>query len=315
MIELIDRLDAFAVLAHEPMAMPGDALSKVLALARNEAVIEAIEAKSPEARADLAKQAQRALRGDRLANGNAGAVAVLPVLGVLSRRLPLWIWPLGTNTQAITAALRDAVADPSVRAIVLEVDSSGGSADATHALGDEIYSARGRKPVYAVANAVAAGGAYWLASQADRLFVTPSGEVGGIGVTWAHVDISKAQAQEGIRTTLIYAGPHKVDGHPYGPPTESARAYMRRRVDEQYRAFVAAVARGRSVPSQAVISHMGGGRVLGADRAYAAGMVDGVATLNSVVRRAASAGRNDGKRAQVHRIERGLLRDPSLTPE
>jgi ClpP class serine protease len=126
---------------------------------------------------------------------------------------------------------------------------------------------------------------YWLMSQCSQAYVTPGGEVGSVGVWMAHEDWSKAMAESGVVTTMIYAGKFKVEGNPYEPLGEDARAFMQSRVDDYYGAFVRAVARGRGVGVQQVRDGMGQGRVLGAEEALAQGMVDGVATLAEVVRR------------------------------
>ena len=90
--------------------------------------------------------------------------------------------PSTNLTEAFGAAFDRAAADSSIGAIVLNIDSPGGSVYGVEELADKIYKARGTKPVYAVANSLAASAAYWIGSAASQLYVTPSGEVGSIGV-------------------------------------------------------------------------------------------------------------------------------------
>lgn len=149
-------------------------------------------------------------------------------------------------------------------------------------LAAEIYRARARKPVFAIANSLAASGAYWIATAASEFYVTPGGEVGGIGVHDIHTDLSRALENAGISTTLISAGKYKTEGNPFQPLGADARAAMQKRVDGYYRAFVAAVARHRDVPEPAVRNGMGQGRLLGAGSAKHENMVDGIASLNDV---------------------------------
>ena len=78
-------------------------------------------------------------------------------------------------------------------------------------------AARAQKPIVAVANTQADSAAYWLASQADEIVVTPSGEVGSIGVYQMHRGLSEAHAMRGIAPTLVSAGKYKVEGNPYEP--------------------------------------------------------------------------------------------------
>ena len=109
--------------------------------------------------------------------------------------------------------------------------------------------------------------------------------MGSIGVWQAHQDYSKAMDEAGVKTTLISAGKFKVEGNPYTPLDEDAQAFMQSRVDDYYAAFTKAVAKGRGVSIAQVRDGMGQGRVLGAEAAIASNMVDGIASLDDVVRK------------------------------
>lgn len=221
-----------------------------------------------------------------------GAVAVIPVYGMLAHRANLLTaMSGGMSTEMLGRTFQAAVADPSISAIVLDVDSPGGSVFGIQELADQMHAARGEKPVVAVANAMAASAAYWIASQADQLLVTPSGLVGSIGVLAAHVDRSKQAEMLGARTTLISAGRYKTEGHDQAPLDDPARAAMQRRVDQYYDAFIRAVARGRGVSRRAVLEGYGEGRVMTARDAKTEGMVDGISTLDDAIQALASGKR------------------------
>lgn len=221
----------------------------------------------------------------------AGAVAVIPVYGVITPKADMFTdMSCGTSIDRLRGAFHSALADESVLAIVLDVDSPGGQVDLVTELANEIRGARGTKPILAVANTLAASAAYWIAAQADELYVTQSGEVGSIGVFAAHDDISGALEKAGVKTTLISAGKHKVEANPFEPLSEEARAAIQARVDDSYRMFVHDVAKGRGVPVDTVRSGFGEGRVVVAREAVSEGMVDGIATLDEVVARAARPG-------------------------
>ena len=234
----------------------------------------------------------------------AGSVAVLPIYGPISRRANFLSMLMGgTSVEAITAMLRPAVADESVGGIVLDVDSPGGTVDGIPELADEIHAARGTKTVVAVANTMAASAAYWLASQADELIVSPSAEVGSIGVFALHEDVSRALDSLGVTVTMIAAGKYKVEGNPFEPLGEEARAAIQGRVDDYYGQFVAAVARGRGVTAANVRAGYGEGRVVGANEAVRLGMADRVATMTDTLRRLADPRRRGqvgrGKAAEI----------------
>lgn len=213
-------------------------------------------------------------------------VLVLPLYGTIAQRGDLMAESSGgTSIERFTARFREAVADPGIGAIVLDVDSPGGAVSGVEELSSEIHRARGSKPIVAVANSLAASAAYWIATAADELAVTPSGEVGSIGVFAAHEDWSKALEAEGVTVSLISAGKFKTEANPYQPLSEEARAHVQGRVDEYYGLFTNAVARNRKVPVGQVREGFGEGRVVGAREALALGMVDSIETLDDVLAR------------------------------
>lgn len=215
-----------------------------------------------------------------------GTVAVLPIQGPIEQKASLFTLLMGgTSTEQATAWFRAALSDNDIKAIVLDIDSPGGSVYGIQELAAEIFAARGTKPIVAVANSLAASAAYWLGSQADEFVVTPSGEVGSIGIVAVHFDEGGAYEQLGIRPTIVTRGDRKADGNPYGPLSAEAREDMEQRMDVYYRQFVGAVARGRGVTGATVEEQFGQGRMFTADEARRRGMVDRVATLDDTLAR------------------------------
>lgn len=217
---------------------------------------------------------------------SGGAVAVIPLTGVLMPRATLMsAMSGGTSLQHVGAAIDAAAADPEISAIVLDVDSPGGSVTLVPETAARVRAASQSKRVVAVANGMAASAAYWIASQADELVVTPSGMVGSIGVLATHKNIADAESQRGVETTLIHAGRFKVEGHPYGPLEDEARGQMQRMVDELYGLFVGDVAKGRGTSAANVRANYGEGRVVSAKGAVSAGMADRVETFDDALAR------------------------------
>lgn len=216
---------------------------------------------------------------------NAGAVAVIPIHGVIEHRSS-WLLEMfgGTSVEDIRGMLRAAVADPQFSSIVLDIDSPGGGVAGITELAAEIRAARATKRIVAVANTTAASAAYWLAAQANQVLVTPSGQVGSIGVYAVHVDISRALDAEGVTVTIISAGERKTDGNEFEPLSDEARDEMQKRVDMFDALFAGDVAKGRGVPESKVRADYGKGAVLLARDALAAGLVDGIGTLEDALR-------------------------------
>ena len=216
---------------------------------------------------------------------------MLPLHGPVTPRGSLLYSLLGVDDgglQAFCSGLRAALADGNVKAIVIDIDSPGGLIDLVPETSAMIRAARGKKPIVAVANTLAASAAYWIAAQADELVVTPSGQVGSIGMVTIHSDFSAMEAMMGINTTVISAGPYKTDGNPYEPLSRDGKAALQDQVDQLYGMFTANVAAGRGVKQRAVRSGYGQGRMVLASDALAAGMVDHVETLEATLSRLGS---------------------------
>lgn len=248
-------------------------------------------AESADASTMAAIQTDKQARSDKRSasvNSGGGVIAVLPLYGVVTQRGNMMDDISGSgsaSTQRFTQSLRDALADPAVSSILIDIDSPGGSVYGINELAAEIMQARSQKPVCAIANSLAASAAYWIGCAASEFYVTPGGEVGSIGVWQAHEDWSKAMEEDGVKVTLISAGKFKVEGNPYQPLDGDAQAFMQSRVEDYYVAFTKAVAKGRGVPIDQVRNGMGQGRVLGADAALAEKMVDGIMTFDDVIKK------------------------------
>lgn len=228
-----------------------------------------------------------------------GAIAVVPIHGFISARASIFDQLLGgTSVEAIRDGFRAAMADPSVSAIVLDVDSPGGTVNGVPELAAEIRAARGQgKRITAVANTLAGSAAYWLAAQADEVIASPSATVGSVGIFAVHQEISKHLEAEGVTTTVISAGDHKTDVNEYTPITEDGKAGLQERADALYDLFVADIEKGRRIPAATIRDDWGARHML-AKAAAGAGMVDFVGTFDDALRRAARAPRPSGARAE-----------------
>jgi signal peptide peptidase SppA len=213
-------------------------------------------------------------------------IAVLPLTGVISHRMGMLSQYSGSSsTEQFTQWLRSAVADPQVKAIVIDADSPGGTVDGVPELADEIYRSSKIKPIVGVANAVAASAAYWLLSQAGEIAITPSGQVGSIGVFGSHDDRSKQAEMQGVKTSLISAGKYKTEGNPFEPLSDDGRQAIQDGVNSFYDLFTKAVARGRETDQDKVKSGFMEGRMATAQQAVKKGMADRVATLDQTLAR------------------------------
>lgn len=232
---------------------------------------------TPEAAANI-RESRKPTRRER--------IAVLPVHGPIEARASLFGELLGmTSAEAIGYAFDELMADDSVSGIVLDVASPGGMVYGTPELANHIYDSRGTKPIIAVANPVAASGAYWIAAAADRLIASPTADVGSVGVIFHHINDMEAEAQDGIKRTIVRSSgsPYKQDVSSGEPLTEAAHEYLQARADAIYDQFVGDLAKFRGVSVAAVREHFGKGRLVDAKSAMQAGMVDRLDTYQNTV--------------------------------
>jgi len=275
-----DAIAVRSIVDAGPWAIDSDRFSRYLA-----GVFQAADP-AADLFADADPGEVEAMYAARGTGSRSGTVAVVPVLGPITKRDSLFTMLFGgTSTVRLSQQLRALAADDSVATILLNVDSPGGTVSGLPELVSEVRRVAETKRVVAIANDLAASAAYWIASQADEVIATPEALVGSVGVFTQHVDFSAALEREGIRVSFIQAGKYKTEGNPFEPLTDEARAHVQSIVDATYAQFVGDVAKGRNTTPAAVRADYGEGRVLTAKDAKAAGMVDRVETYSQAVAR------------------------------
>ncbi len=211
-------------------------------------------------------------------------IAVVPVLGPLVARGDWLTALLGASEYgAVADALSTAADDPAVRGIVLEVDSPGGEVGGLFDLVDAIGASKRQsaKPMWVVASESALSAAYAIASAADRLYVSRTGEVGSVGVVAVHLDESGADAMAGLKWTLIHAGARKTDGNPHEPLSPRATAGIQADVDHLYDELIALVAANRGLSADAVRATEAA--IYRGERAVTAGLADRIGTVAQAI--------------------------------
>lgn len=202
-------------------------------------------------------------------------VAIVPVHGTLVQKSGSLRPYCGmTGYDGIRAGLGQALSDPAVRAIALDVDSPGGEVAGCFDLVDAIHAARGSKPIWAILTENAYSAGYAIASAADRVLVPRTGGAGSIGVIAMLTEWSRAMDAAGITVTILQFGARKADGNEYQPLPPEARARFQAQLDAMGALFVATVARNRGL-SPAAVRAQEAATYLGTD-AVAAGLADAV---------------------------------------
>jgi signal peptide peptidase SppA len=234
----------------------------------------------------VARDDRPALSRPQAPPAGGSSVAVVPIIGPLMRRGGFLSDLLGfANYPAIRQAIGAAAASSAVSKIVLLVDSPGGAAMGCEEAAADIKRAARSKPVTAFVDGLAGSAALWLASQANSIISTPSGEIGSIGAFLLHVEMSRALDKAGITPTLIHnrTSPFKAEGNPFEPLAKDSREYLQDEVDAIADKFITGVASGRGVSPAHVKAEYGKGRMLRAEIAKAKGLIDGIGSMQFAV--------------------------------
>lgn len=220
-------------------------------------------------------------------------VAVIALDGVISKRMNIFQKISGGVSSELAARdFRQAMADPEVHSVLLYIDSPGGAVDGTQELAREIYDARGQgKNIVAFSDGLMASAAYWIGAQAHRVYI--SGDTvtaGSVGVVARHIDVSRYEEKIGIKTTEITAGRFKRAASEYEPLSETGRRTIQEMLDHIYGVFLSDVAKARPQLSVEPVKQgkeesipWADGRLFLGGQAIEAGLVDGVATLASLI--------------------------------
>ncbi|MGG6157329.1 S49 family peptidase [Salmonella enterica] len=182
-------------------------------------------------------------------------IAMLPVSGTLVHKLG-GMRPFSgmTGYDGITARLQQAMDDPDVKGVLLDIDSPGGLGAGAFDCADMIYRLGEQKPVWALANDLSCSAAMLLASACQRRLVTQTSRIGSIGVVMAHTSYAGKLEQEGIDITLIYSGSHKVDLNGTRELPESIRADYQQKMDDARLMFAEKVAQYTGLSVDAVMA-------------------------------------------------------------
>ena len=223
-------------------------------------------------------------------------IAVIPVEGLLANaRSGGFLQPTENALSLFTQEMEKAQNDSSVKAVVLRVNSPGGTVTASDAMYQLVkrFKARTGKPVVASAQEVAASGAYYVSCAADKIVAQPTSIVGSIGVVFETMQFEGALQKLGVNSEAIKSGSLKDMGSPFRAIKPEERAVMQGMVEEYFTRFVGIVSGNRPVTEQPVAdlgkyeeSTYGGtysGRVFSGERARELGLVDQTGLLEDAI--------------------------------
>ncbi len=204
------------------------------------------------------------------------SIARIPLHGVLAVTGDGFASLLGeqsfSSADSIVAEIQSADKDDAIRAILLDVDSPGG----TPVAGDEVMRAlqNAKKPVVAVVRDLGASAAYWAMAGADHIIASPASSVGSIGVTMSYTEQAGVTQKDGGRWIGIASGAYKDAGNPERPLTKEEQAYFQAQVDEVYAYMISEISDARTNVPKNVLKTLADGRIFTGSEALRLGLID-----------------------------------------
>lgn len=229
--------------------------------------------------------------------GANGVVGIVRIEGEISDQSAAEWMAGGGGTWSVNQQLRRAREDSTVRAVVIRINSPGGSAAAAQEIAAEVERLQQTgKPVVASLGDVAASGGYWIAAQADQVVAVPATLTGSIGVIMEWPTFEKLLKNLGVGSEVIKSGPRKDMGSATRPLSPEERSLLQAIVDEEYQQFVEAVLHGRNGRiSRERLLEVADGRIMSGRQAQQLGLVDQLGNFYDAVQLAAELAEMEGE--------------------
>ena len=219
---------------------------------------------------------------DTISSRSAEKVAVIEVEGIIS------------GSRATIERIHTLRDDASVKAIVLRIDSPGGTVGPAQEIYEELIKLQKHKPVIASMGSVAASGGYYIAAGTQKIFANPGTITGSIGVLIEVANFEELLGKIGLRSEVIKSGQFKDTLSPARTMETDERTLIQAVIDNIHNQFVDAIAKGRSMPREKVLA-LADGRILSGEQALAAGLVDKLGNLYDAIQAAADMAGIEGK--------------------
>lgn len=243
-------------------------------------------------------------------------IALVDIDGLLEsgRRGTLLGMPAENPVATFKEKLDKAAQDSAVRAVVLRINTPGGSVTASDLMYQELCEFRRKtgEPVIASMMELATSGGYYVACAADRILAQPTSVTGSIGVIMITPDLSGTMQKLGVRANVIKSGVMKDAGSPFREMNERDRAVFQGLIDRMYAAFVAVVARSRTKLGEERIRELADGRVYLAPEALELGLIDGVGSVNDSIAAAKSMAKIGDQKVLVVQYARPAAYRPNV---
>jgi len=210
------------------------------------------------------------------------------------------------DSTATIDEIKDYVKDPSIRAIVLRIDSPGGAVAPSQEIYEEVRKAVAKKKVVVSMGSVAASGGYYIASPASRILANPGTLTGSIGVIMEIPNVEGLMNKLGIKTEVVKSGRHKDIASVFRGIQKEDREILQNVLDNVHEQFIIAVAEGRKMLREDV-KRIADGRIFTGEQALKAGLIDELGNLQDTLKVAAKLSGIKGEPVIISKEERFSL--------
>ena len=202
----------------------------------------------------------------------------------------------------VKEALKKAEDDRRVKAIVLRINSPGGTVTASDIIYHELagFKERTKRPIIASMLDLGTSGAYYIAQAADQIIAHPTAVTGSIGVIMVQANIQGLLDKIGVQTTEIKSGEKKFMGSPFRPLAPEEQAIFQKAITSMHQQFLSVVAKGRPKLPQKELVNAADGRIFTAQQAKEMGLIDEIGYLSDAIKAAKSAAKLDKARVVLY---------------
>lgn len=225
------------------------------------------------------------LKEEQIGGKGAAKLLLLDLSGLISSQEEDGLVEEPSLVARVKEELTRAANDPAIKAVVLRINSPGGTVTASDILYHEIRTFREKRKVPVIASImdVGASGGYYVAMAADKIIAHPSSVTGSLGVIMLTLNARGLLEKIGVQTTAVMSGPKKDMGSPFRPMTEEERAIFQGVIDFFFERFLTVVRAGRPHLSPEQIRKLADGRIYSGEQAKALGLVDAVGYLDDAI--------------------------------
>ncbi|MCP9438324.1 MAG: signal peptide peptidase SppA [Nitrospira sp.] len=228
---------------------------------------------------------QGPLKETTVSGSGSAKVLLIDISGLISSQEKEGLLPAPSPVARVKEQLTKAAQDDNVKAVVLRINTPGGTVTASDIIYHEIKSFKTSKKVPIVASIMDLGtsGGYYVASAADAVLAHPSSVTGSIGVIMLTINARGLMEKVGLEATAVTSGPRKDMGSPFRVMTPEERTIFQGLIDSFYQRFLSVVQEGRPHLPMDRIKQLADGRVYAGDQAKAAGLVDEIGYLEDAI--------------------------------